>query len=221
MNSDTVAMPSRTRRDILRGAAAVLAFSPLSESVASTDPAEVFALGVASGYPRPDSVVLWTRISAPSGALPRLVHWELAADEGFQRIVARGTELAHADDAFSVHAEPSGLDPARTYWYRFEVLGVRSPVGRTRTAPAPTSSVTLRLAIASCQRFDTGHYAATNFAFVSNCPWQPTGVRRCQKGSASVLRVAANYSRSLRADARCDVLPRRESSSKSVISDRR
>lgn len=168
MNSDTVAMPSRTRRDILRGAAAVLAFSPMSESVASTDPAEVFALGVASGYPRPESVVLWTRVIASSGARSLPVHWELAADEGFQRIVARGTELALADDAFSVHAEPSGLDPARTYWYRFEALGVLSPVGRTRTAPAPASSATLRLAIASCQRFDTGHYAA--WARVANQP---------------------------------------------------
>jgi alkaline phosphatase D len=88
------------------------------------------------------------------------VRWELAADEAFTRIVARGEETAEADWAYSVHAEPAGLEPARWYWYRFSALGERSAVGRTRTAPAADAAATLRFAIASCQRFDVGHYAA-------------------------------------------------------------
>ena len=119
-----------------------------------------FALGVASGHPQPDGMVLWTRLSGPD--LPPLVdvRWELADDEAFTRIVARGTEPALAALAHSVHAEPRGLAPGRAYWYRFTALGQHSPAGLTRTAPAPDAATTLRYVIASCQRWDVGHYAA-------------------------------------------------------------
>jgi len=119
-----------------------------------------FALGVASGQPRERSIVLWTRLTGPDLPAHVPVRWELARDEGFTQIAARGTETATADEAHSVHAEPSGLEPGRTYWYRFEALGQRSASGCTRTAPAPDAAVDLRFALASCQRFDHGHYAA-------------------------------------------------------------
>jgi alkaline phosphatase D len=93
------------------------------------------------------------------------VAWELAEDEAFTRIAARGREAALADDAHSVHAEPQGLRPDRWYWYRFSALGQRSATGRTRTAPAADAAVPrLDFAIASCQRWDTGHYAAWRHA---------------------------------------------------------
>ncbi|MEI7466213.1 MAG: alkaline phosphatase D family protein, partial [Burkholderiales bacterium] len=94
---------------------------------------------------------------------PRVeVHWELSHDEAFKRIATRGTETAEAGWAHSVHAEPHGLEPGRWYWYRFRALGERSMTGRTRTAPVAASGATapLRFAIASCQRYDAGHYAA-------------------------------------------------------------
>lgn len=120
-----------------------------------------FALGLASGCPRPDRLVLWTRLMGDDLPASVPVQWELADDEAFQRIVARGTEQALLDDAHSVHAEPQGLQADRWYWYRFQALGSRSMVGRTRTAPAPdAASKRLRFAIASCQRWDQGEYAA-------------------------------------------------------------
>ncbi|MDM4768099.1 alkaline phosphatase D family protein [Pelomonas sp. SE-A7] len=121
---------------------------------------ERFGLGLASGCPRPDSLVLWTRLTGPGLAEPVPVRWELAEDEGFQRLAASGTELAEADSAFTVHAEPGGLKPDRWYWYRFSALGQRSSTGRTRTSPAPDAQASLRFAIASCQRWDHGRYAA-------------------------------------------------------------
>jgi alkaline phosphatase D len=123
-----------------------------------------FALGVASGSPTADSVVLWTRLGGDRLAAEVPVAWELAADEGFNRIVARGTEPARAGDAHSIHLEVRALEPSRWYWYRFTALGQRSPVGRTRTAPAVegagASVARLDFAIASCQRWDHGHWAA-------------------------------------------------------------
>jgi len=88
------------------------------------------------------------------------VRWELARDEGFNDIAARGTETAVLDEAHSVHAEPGALEPGRRYWYRFEALGQRSAVGRTRTAPAADANAAARFALASCQRWDHGHFAA-------------------------------------------------------------
>ena len=105
-------------------------------------------------------MVLWTRLTGDSLGEREPVRWEVAADEAFQRVVARGSEVAEAAWAHSVHAEPAGLEAGRWYWYRFSALGEQSPVGRTRTAPAPDAKATLRFVIASCQRYDVGHYAA-------------------------------------------------------------
>lgn len=121
-----------------------------------------FDLGIASGSPTARSVVLWTRLTG-GDLQPRVeVRWELAHDQAFKRIAARGTETAEAAWAHSVHAQPRGLEPGRWYWYRFQALGERSMTGRTRTAPGAASGATapLRFAIASCQRYDAGHYAA-------------------------------------------------------------
>lgn len=122
-----------------------------------------FTLGVASGQPRADSVVLWTRLMGIDLPAQVTVAWELAHDEGFEQIVARGSETAEAAWAHSVHAEPAGLAPDRWYFYRFTALGQRSPMGRTRTAPAldaPLAGTTLRAVLASCQRWEHGRYAA-------------------------------------------------------------
>ncbi len=106
-------------------------------------------------------MVLRTRLSGAGLPAQVAVAWELAEDEAFTRIAASGTEQAVADDAHSVHAEPNGLQSARSHWYRFTALGQRSPAGRTRTAPAPDAVVQrLDFSIASCQRYDSGHFAA-------------------------------------------------------------
>jgi alkaline phosphatase D len=124
-----------------------------------------FGFGIASGQPQAGTVVLWTRVDGPD--LPPAVNvaWELAEDEAFARLAARGSELARAEDAHCVHAEPAGLKPDRWYWYRFTALGQQSAVGRTRTAPAADAAVArLDFAIASCQRWDVGHFAAWRHA---------------------------------------------------------
>ncbi|MFN7725320.1 MAG: alkaline phosphatase D family protein [Rubrivivax sp.] len=130
--------------------------------------APLFTLGVASGQPHAQGMVLWTRLMAPVDGPPLptevSVQWELAHDEGFTQIAARGSEAARAEDAQSVHAEPRGLAPGRGYFYRFSALGQRSATGRTRTAPAPGDAATLDFAIASCQRWDHGHFAAWRHA---------------------------------------------------------
>jgi alkaline phosphatase D len=131
-------------------------------------PDELFALGVASGDPLPQAVILWTRIVAdplaPDGGVPSEpipVGWEIATDEEFGDVVTSGETTADRALAHSVHVDATGLEPDTWYWYRFTVGDRTSPVGRTRTAPpegAPVDS--LRFAFASCQNREHGYWPA-------------------------------------------------------------
>ncbi|GIJ52354.1 alkaline phosphatase [Virgisporangium aliadipatigenens] len=130
-------------------------------------PAGLFTLGVASGDPAPDGVVLWTRLApqpTAGGGMPERVvpvRWEVADDERFRRVRRAGTAHAAPELGHSVHVEVTGLAPGREYWYRFRVGGEASPVGRTRTAPAAGARLDrLRFAFASCQDYQAGYYTA-------------------------------------------------------------
>ena len=152
------------RRRLLHGAAALIAAPVLLRNARAADTPR-FGLGIASGQPRADSVVLWTMLTGAGLPERATVEWELAEDEAFTRIVAKGEESAELAWAHSMHAEPAGLAPARWYWYRFHALGQQSAVGRTRTAPAPDAAAdgdaaSFDFVIASCQRYDVGHYVA-------------------------------------------------------------
>ncbi|HWH74770.1 MAG TPA: alkaline phosphatase D family protein [Methylibium sp.] len=130
----------------------------------SDDP---FTLGVASGQPGPSSVVLWTRLAPrpmdPDGGLPQApiaLRWELAEDERFSLGRRHGEVLARPEHAHSAHVLVEGLPPDRRFFYRFHAGAASSPLGRTRTAPAPDAPVArLRLALASCQHYEQGAFA--------------------------------------------------------------
>ncbi|MEV4755678.1 alkaline phosphatase D family protein [Micromonospora sp. NPDC049559] len=127
-----------------------------------------FSLGVASGEPLPDAVVIWTRLAPrpyePLGGMPyraTTVQWQVASDERFRHVVRSGTASAKPEYGYSVHVDVRGLEPGRHYWYRFRVGRYLSPSGRTRTAPAPRQRVDqLTFAVASCQSWPDGYYTA-------------------------------------------------------------
>jgi alkaline phosphatase D len=160
-----------TRRHVLSALGALAAASTLkSGRVHAKTPrfaSDPFTLGVASGYPTPRSVVLWTRLApepfSPDGGItvPVIpVQWELATDENMRSVVRSGVEYASAEWAHSVHVEPDWLEAGRDYWYRFTVGRARSPIGRTRTAAAANdANARLRLALASCQHYEQGYFS--------------------------------------------------------------
>ena len=150
----------------LAGTALLRAWPARAADITFAD--DPFTLGIASGYPEPNAVVLWTRLApeplVPGGGVPPspiAVDWEIGSDDALRTVVRRGTAYATPDWAHSVHVEVTGLEPARDYWYRFTSGGARSPIGRTRTAAArgilPNR---LTLAVAACQHYEQGHYAA-------------------------------------------------------------
>jgi len=148
-----------TRRRIITSAAiAALAPSRLHADVASVPDTSPFQHGVASGDPLADRVILWTRITAATGA-PVPVRWSIAEDEAFRRIVDGGEATALPWRDHTVKVDAAGLEPARSYFYRFEALGHQSPMGRTRTLPM-TGTTRARLAIASCANLPFGYFNA-------------------------------------------------------------
>ncbi len=163
-----------SRRDILLAAVGLagtaLLPAPLrAQSARQRFAGSPFTLGVASGYPTPDGMTLWTRLAPlplqPDGGVGRdevlPVTWQVAEDETFATVVVEGRQRAVSELAHSVHVDVRGLRPARPYFYRFLCGDEVSPVGRTRTAPAPGAAVDrLRFAIGSCQHYEQGYFAA-------------------------------------------------------------
>jgi alkaline phosphatase D len=162
-----------SRRRLLRGATAAAALAALRpegrRAVAQPDfAADPFRLGVASGDPWPDGFVIWTRLApeplAPGGGMPAApveVAWEIAADERFARVVRSGVAIARPEAAHSVHVEVAGLPPGRPWFYRFRAGAAESPVGRSRTAPAPDAMpARVRLVHGGCQHYEHGFFTA-------------------------------------------------------------
>src|SRR6187402_3496230 len=120
-----------------------------SRSDAYKNSSTPFLHGVASGDPRTDRVILWTRVTgdalAPSHAV---VTWSIAEDPEFRQIVADGVTKTDSQTDFTVKVDPDGLTPDTTYYYRFHSLGYDSPIGRTKTLPNNRTE-RLRIAVAS------------------------------------------------------------------------
>jgi len=168
--------PDRTRRRLIAGAgtaAAVIAApaiaAPLRRGFGDDagEANELFTLGVASGDPWARSFMIWTRLAPDPlngggmGARPVPVRWRVASDPAMNHVVRQGVALAHPRNGHAVTAGVHGLEPDRWYYYQFEHRGKLSRIGRGRTFPARGQlPQQMRFALASCQRYETGFYAA-------------------------------------------------------------
>src|ERR1700728_4751413 len=166
-----------TRRRVLRGAAGAalgLIAAPTvlrqaaGQSWRAGDP---FSLGVAAGAPRPDGFVLWTRLAPePLSSNPETpggmyggdvpVGYEIAVDPSMRDVVRRGEVPAEQAFAYSVHLDVGGLQPGRSYWYRFTTGDAVSRLGRAVTLPAPSASLDkLRFGFVSCSNYEHGFFS--------------------------------------------------------------
>jgi alkaline phosphatase D len=166
------------RRDFLRatlvtaGAVVVPACSDESDvgGACTVEAGEAFfPQSVASGDPRHDSVVLWTRVADPNLTEDTSITLVVARDEAFTQIVTLGGGAqkvlsALKDNDHCVKVKVTELEPETTYYYRFFYTTnggcYGSRVGRTRTAPASDKDATVRFAFVSCQDY-TGRYYNT------------------------------------------------------------
>jgi alkaline phosphatase D len=137
-------------------------------TVAATAPtvtSDPFTLGVASGDPLADSVILWTRLLPAEPFADELsdvdVEWEVATDPDMSNVVASGIGTAFAALGHSIHVDASGLAPDTDHYYRFMLDGFETAPARTHTfAAAGTTPDRFRFAFSSCQNWEQGYYAA-------------------------------------------------------------
>ena len=202
-----------TRRTLIYSAAQIAVTSAIPRAFARARMTGYpFTLGVASGTPTPSGMVLWTRLAPEplhGGGMPDTkvpVRWEVAHDEGFKKIAQKGSFIAIPELAHSVHVEVGGLEPGRSYFYRFFAEAEVSPVGRTRTLPNPDAQVDrFKLAYASCQHFEQGYFAAHRHLanedldlmvflgdYIYESSWGENRVRQHSDGEA-VARTLAQY----------------------------
>ncbi len=152
-----------TRREFLEATSLALGSLPLVGRAQGLAPAPgpgnpVFRHGVASGDPMFDRVILWTRVTpraTPTGAVK--VSWMMARDVSFRQVVSRGETETGASRDFTVKLDVPGLAPATTYYYRFEALGERSPIGRTKTVAAG-GLARMRVAVVTCSNLPFGFF---------------------------------------------------------------
>lgn len=173
-----VAPPALRRREFLgalAGLGAGIAASSPTRALATTDrirAGDPFTLGVASGDPLHNAVVLWTRLAPrpfdPDGGMDPAsvpVEWEVARDPTMRHRIRRGRVRAVQARAHTVHVDVRGLAPGREYWYRFRVDGHESPIGRMRTLPAPGATPrSFRLGVGSCQNWPSGFFTPLGHA---------------------------------------------------------
>ncbi|EMC92262.1 hypothetical protein BAUCODRAFT_283733 [Baudoinia panamericana UAMH 10762] len=147
-----------------------------------------FTHGVASGDPYSNSVILWTRVapmyadvndnSTVSGYVPLYnpvpitnnmstapvcVQFKVARTPNFAVVESSGTAFTSSDIDYTVKVNAGNLTAFTQYYYQFNVCGSNytSPIGKTKTAPAPSDYVSkVGLAIFSCSNYPFGYFNA-------------------------------------------------------------
>lgn len=153
-----------SRRRFMLTSGALIGLSLLDQKALASANAGYFSLGVASGSPRPDQVILWTRLAPDplnGGGMapePAKVRVRLARDPGLKDVMIDEMVTAAPSEAHSVHFTARGLEPGREYWYQFSYGTDESPIGRTRTTDPKAGQA--RIALAYCQHYEAGYYAA-------------------------------------------------------------
>jgi phosphodiesterase/alkaline phosphatase D-like protein len=132
-----------TRREFMAasgtmaGAAGAASLGAGTASAATPAPGP-FRHGVASGDPLADRVILWTRVS-PRRPRTTPVRWLIAEDAALRRVVNQGVVSALPERDFTVKVDADGLQPGRSYWYRFEAEGAAAPPAAPARCPRWTS----------------------------------------------------------------------------------
>lgn len=166
-NAKPDSAPDAGRRQFVRGAVALGAMGSsalLAGCGGGSDSPSIgvrFAQGVASGDPLADRVILWTRVLALDSADKRDIplRWEVAAEPGFNSLVASGEAVASAASDFTVKVDAAGLQAGTRYWFRFKAYELYSPVGRTKTLPG-AAVAQVKLAVFSCSNYPAGYFHA-------------------------------------------------------------
>ncbi|GAC1358001.1 MAG: alkaline phosphatase D family protein [Acidobacteriaceae bacterium] len=142
----------------------------VDSSVKPAQQAATYPQSVASGDPRSDGIVLWTRVEPVLQASPSndMLAWQISSSSAFEpaNILIEGVTLLTRDRdsvaKFSV-AHPV-LHPFTNYYFRFLYNQVPSRTGRFKTLPLATAALAqLKLGYVVCQDYGNGFYNALTY----------------------------------------------------------
>ncbi|KAI0164955.1 alkaline phosphatase-like protein [Xylariaceae sp. FL1272] len=95
---------------------------------------------------------------------PICVDWAVfSTSANTSTTVSSGKAYTTSDIDYTVKVDATGLQPFATYNYQFTICGstVKSPIGRTKTAPKEDADVSeIKLAVFSCSNYPNGHFNA-------------------------------------------------------------
>ncbi len=132
-----------------------------SSNINFKDGSQYFPQSVVSGDPKPDSVILWTRIDIGSETDTEVL-LQVATDEYFKELVVEENFTALAETDHCLKIRVTALNAGQYYYYRFVYQEDNnyylSRTGRTKTAPTPDSDVAVKFAYVSCQDYIGRYY---------------------------------------------------------------
>jgi Phosphodiesterase/alkaline phosphatase D len=117
-----------------------------------------FNYSVASGDADTNSVIIWTKLDAYSKAE---VIYEISEDSLFNKIIKSGKVITDSSRDWTIKVLIDGLEPGKTYFYRFKYKDKYSPIGKTKTLPRETNH--FRIALLSCQHFSENYFWAYKY----------------------------------------------------------
>ncbi|MGC4088229.1 MAG: alkaline phosphatase D family protein [Polyangiaceae bacterium] len=135
-----------------------------------------FPQSIASGDPKSDSIMLWTRVvpttlsDIADSSTDVAITLEVTTVDNSSKfgsttaltgpLLATVTVPAYGDFDGTIRHKLTGLTANTTYFYQFVAGSVRSKVGRFKTAPAAASTADVKFAFMSCQDWSDNHWGA-------------------------------------------------------------
>ncbi len=163
-------MPTINRRQFLQTVVLTAASSTLlgcsdddNNGLTLEDGNSLFPQGLASGDPKSNSLIFWTRVVDPAlaGADTKVL-LQVSRQEDFSDLILEQEVTAFAVHDHCVRVKVQNLSAYTTYFYRFIRVdgdrGLVSPIGRSKTAPEAGSDIPVRFAFASCQDYIGRYY---------------------------------------------------------------
>lgn len=127
----------------------------------------MFMHGIASGDPLTDAVILWTRVTLDAetvtAATPTQVDYVMSLATDLSAPVKTGNFTTGPERDYTVKVDATGLVSYTTYYYQFSIrladgMVMKSPIGRTKTAPKVGDTQRLRIVSTSCQNYSFGFF---------------------------------------------------------------
>lgn len=159
-------MTNLSRRNFIKNSAFLTGAAWLSSSVfgcssngatATNSSAIEFLHGVASGDPLTDSLILWTKVTPAQQVDAVQLLLEVSDSPDFGKVQHQQLCLARKEANYCCKVDLTGLQPGRSYYYRFSDSNTVSATGHGKTLPAGSVSE-VRFAVLSCSNYPAGYF---------------------------------------------------------------